>query len=246
MSTPPSTERKSSNKSTTAASSKTQNPCTLPGLEASNKERAIIIVYRPMTGSSSTTVPRTMPIMCTPCGETSMVTLDAICLLSTTTRITRKLDLNTYSTVRPSMAGHPPKPRTHLVKDGSLVSHGQPRGHLFYTGDKQPYTNFELRAEVLIHPGSNAGIYFHTKYQESGWPKFGFEAQVCSNDYHDPKKTGSLYGVVNVDKAPVTDDQWFDYSILVKRQPGYHHHQRHSYRRLQRTRGYKARSSVHS
>ena len=102
------------------------------------------------------------------------------------------------------------------VKDGSLVSHGQPRSHLFYTGDKQPYTNFELRAEVLIHPGSNAGIYFHTKYQESGWPKFGFEAQVCSNDYHDPKKTGSLYGVVNVDKAPVTDDQWFDYSILVR------------------------------
>ena len=77
------------------------------------KERAITIVYRPMTGSLSTTVPRTMPIMCTPCGETSMVTLDAICLLSTTTRITRKLDSNTYLTVRPSMAGHPPKPRTH-------------------------------------------------------------------------------------------------------------------------------------
>ncbi|MBT4225602.1 MAG: DUF1080 domain-containing protein, partial [Opitutae bacterium] len=28
--------------------------------------------------------------------------------------------------------------------------------------------------------------------------------------------TGSIYAVVNVDKAPVLDDEWFDYSIRVE------------------------------
>ena len=101
------------------------------------------------------------------------------------------------------------------VKDGAIVSNGQPRSHLFYTGDKKPFKNFEFRGEVLTHPHANAGIYFHTKYQDSGWPKYGFEAQVC-NTYHDPKKTGSIYAVVNVDVAPVLDDEWFDYNIRVE------------------------------
>jgi hypothetical protein len=107
-------------------------------------------------------------------------------------------------------------PGSFYVKDGNLVSNGNPRSHLFYVGDKKPFKNFEFRGEVLIFPHSNAGIYFHTAYQESSWPKIGFEAQVCSNDYHDPKKTGSLYGVVNVDQSEIPDDTWFDYNIHVE------------------------------
>ena len=63
-------------------------------------------------------------------------------------------------------------------------------------------------------PGSNAGIYFHTKYQETGWPKYGYEAQV-NNTHGDPKKTGSLYAVKNVYEAPAKDNEWFDYYIKV-------------------------------
>ena len=67
----------------------------------------------------------------------------------------------------------------------------------------------------MTKPGSNAGIYFCTEYQEKGWPKEGYEAQVnCSHG--DPKKTGSLYAVVNVDKANHKDGEWFTEEIIVK------------------------------
>ena len=67
----------------------------------------------------------------------------------------------------------------------------------------------------MTTPGSNAGIYFHTKWQESGWPKYGYEAQVNAT-HGDPKKTGSLYGVVNVNPAPHKDNEWFKYNIKVQ------------------------------
>src|ERR1051325_177226 len=63
---------------------------------------------------------------------------------------------------------------TWKIEDGALVAHGD-RCHLFYVGDPKPFKNFELRAEFMPGAGSNGGIYFHTKYQEVGWPKFGFE-----------------------------------------------------------------------
>ncbi|MEK6239437.1 MAG: DUF1080 domain-containing protein [Planctomycetales bacterium] len=102
---------------------------------------------------------------------------------------------------------------TWKIEDGNFVCHGN-RSHLFYMADK-PFKNFEFKADVLTKPGSNAGIYFHTKYQESGWPKFGYEAQV-NNTHKDPKKTGSLYGVVNVLKAPAEDDKYWTQHITVQ------------------------------
>ena len=82
-------------------------------------------------------------------------------------------------------------------------------------GDDKPFINFEFKAEVMTTPGSNAGIYFHTRYQETGWPKFGYEAQV-NITHKDPKKTGSLYGVVNVSNPPAKDNEWWTQHIIVK------------------------------
>ena len=50
--------------------------------------------------------------------------------------------------------------------------------------------------------------------QDEGWPKVGFECQV-NNTYHDPKKTASLYGVVDCLDAPAKDDEWFELYIKV-------------------------------
>jgi hypothetical protein len=100
------------------------------------------------------------------------------------------------------------------VVDGALVCRG-PRSHLFYAGDEKPFTDFEFKAEVMTRPGANSGIYFHTKYQDQGWPKYGYEAQV-NNTHRDPKKTGSLYAVVNVTEAPAKDDEWFTQHIIVR------------------------------
>jgi hypothetical protein len=103
---------------------------------------------------------------------------------------------------------------TWKIKDSAFVCRGE-RSHLFYVGDQAPFVNFEFKCEVMTKPGSNAGIYFHSKYQEKGWPKYGYECQV-NNTHRDPKKTGSLYAVVNVDKAPAKDNKWFEQHIIVR------------------------------
>ena len=94
------------------------------------------------------------------------------------------------------------------------------RCHLFYVGDLAPLKNFHFKAEVMTKPGSNAGIYFHTKYQDKGWPKYGSECQV-NLTHKDPKKTSSLYGVENnaaetQEKNGVKDNEWYTQEIIVK------------------------------
>ncbi|NNC89541.1 MAG: DUF1080 domain-containing protein [Akkermansiaceae bacterium] len=127
-----------------------------------------------------------------------------------------------------------------VTPEGTLKVTGK-RAHLFYVGadGKASFENFELKLKAMTTPNSNSGVYFHTEYQAEGWPAKGYECQVNSTQ-KDPKKTGSLYGVVNVwadpeqeqppfvttdnrgginlrvKKAPSTDNEWFDYHITVE------------------------------
>lgn len=105
-------------------------------------------------------------------------------------------------------------PDTWKIKDGAFVTSGQ-TDHLFYVADPKPFVNFELKVDVKTEPGSNGGVYFHTEYQEKGFPKKGFEVQV-NQTHTDWKKTGSLYDVVNVKEQLVKDNEWYTYDILVK------------------------------
>lgn len=106
-------------------------------------------------------------------------------------------------------------PASWSIKEGAFVANG-PRSHLFYVGDDKPFKNFELRVDVLTKPNSNGGIYFHSKFQDEGWPKYGFEAQVNNSYKSDPQKTGSLYAVVKVLEANAKDDEWYTETIIVK------------------------------
>uniref|UniRef100_A0A7C2PB87 DUF1080 domain-containing protein n=1 Tax=Schlesneria paludicola TaxID=360056 RepID=A0A7C2PB87_9PLAN len=106
-------------------------------------------------------------------------------------------------------------PESWSIKDGVITAKGN-RSHLFYVGDDKPFVNFELKVDVMTEKNSNGGIYFHTKYQESGWPKYGFEAQVNNSYTSDPRKTGSLYAVKDVLEAPAKDGEWFTEHIIVK------------------------------
>jgi hypothetical protein len=99
------------------------------------------------------------------------------------------------------------------VKDGMIVCYG-PRSHLFYVGQEEPFKNFHFKAEVMTTKGSNSGIYFHTRYQEQGWPKYGYECQV-NITHGDPKKSSGLYGVDDVADPGVKDDQWYTQEIIV-------------------------------
>ena len=100
------------------------------------------------------------------------------------------------------------------IVDGAIVANGE-RCHLFYVGDPKPFKNFELKVDVMTEPNSNGGIYIHTKYQETGWPKNGFETQV-NNTHTDWKKTGSLYDVVNVRESAAQDKKWWTQHVIVK------------------------------
>ncbi|MFW6163831.1 MAG: 3-keto-disaccharide hydrolase [Planctomycetota bacterium] len=106
--------------------------------------------------------------------------------------------------------------QTFSVVDGKIRAHG-PRSHLFYVGPvgNHDFKYFELKLEVMTTPGSNSGVYFHTEYQERGWPRKGFECQVNAT-HSDWKKTGSLYNVVNVRKPHHKDNDWFLYHIIVQ------------------------------
>lgn len=108
---------------------------------------------------------------------------------------------------------------TFAVEDGSIVVHGK-RSHLFYTGDVNggTFKDFDLWVEVQTEPGSNSGIYFHTEYQQEGWPEKGYEVQV-NQSHGDVRKTGGLYGIVDVmEVSPVEDNEWYVEHIAVRGQ----------------------------
>lgn len=107
-------------------------------------------------------------------------------------------------------------PSTWRIEDGAFVAAG-PRCHLFYEGDGKVFRNFHLKVEVMTEPNSNGGIYFHTKYQASDWPRVGFECQV-NNTHSDWIKTGSLYGLVNISRSPAQDKIWWTQEIIVRGQ----------------------------
>ncbi len=107
------------------------------------------------------------------------------------------------------------QPDTWKLQDGMLVAHGE-RSHIFYVGDDKPFVNFELKVEVKAAPHSNGGIYFHSRFQETGWPKYGHEAQVNNTYDTDPKKSGSLYGIVDVTEQHIPDDTWWTEHVVVK------------------------------
>jgi hypothetical protein len=106
-------------------------------------------------------------------------------------------------------------PEGVTVEDGCIVVKGQ-RAHVFYMGDvaNHKFVNFHLKAEVMTYPKANSGIYFHTQFQDNGWPGKGYEAQV-NNTHGDPKKTAGLYNVKDNFEAPAKDEEWFTYEIIV-------------------------------
>jgi hypothetical protein len=113
--------------------------------------------------------------------------------------------------------------KTFMVEDGMIVVNGVV-AHLFYEGDvgNHNFKNFIFKAEVMTFPRANSGIYFHTKFQDAGFPDYGIECQV-DNSHGDPIRTGSLYGIKNIislipggkpgSKIPVKDNVWYTQEI---------------------------------
>jgi len=112
-------------------------------------------------------------------------------------------------------------PESWVVKDGTIVTQGGQRSHLFYEGPVQDHNfkNFEFKCDVMTTTGANSGLFIHTKFQPTGWPSNGYEAQVNST-HGDPIRTGSLYGVKDIREPEGSslskDGKWFNYDITVQ------------------------------
>ena len=102
------------------------------------------------------------------------------------------------------------------IENGTIRVNGDV-AHLYYDGAVQQHNfkNFELKIDVMTTPGSNSGIYFHSQYQENGWPKKGYEVQV-NNSHTDWRRTGSLWGIQDIKETYVKDNEWFTMHIKVK------------------------------
>ena len=104
------------------------------------------------------------------------------------------------------------------IAGGAFRANGG-RSHNFYVGALQPFTNFELKVDVMTQPNSNGGIYIHTKYQDSGWPWGGYETQV-NQTHGDWRKSGSVYSVQDVKedklKGVVKDGEWYTHHVIVR------------------------------
>jgi hypothetical protein len=102
------------------------------------------------------------------------------------------------------------------IENGTIRVNGDV-AHLYYDGEamQHDFKNFEFKADVMTTPGSNSGIYFHTQYQEGGWPKKGYEVQV-NNSHTDWRRTGSLWAIQDIKETYVKDNEWFTMHIKVK------------------------------
>ena len=105
---------------------------------------------------------------------------------------------------------------TFKVDSGMIIANGDV-AHLFYDGkvNDHNFTNFHFKAEVKTTPGSNYGIYFHTAFQQGGWPSKGYEVQV-NNSHTDWRRTGSLYAIEDVKDVLVKDNEWYTEEVIVQ------------------------------
>ncbi len=138
----------------------------------------------------------------------------AVFLLSATKQKQKWVSLFDGKTLNGWKVGE--NPETFKVEDGAIVANGKV-AHLFYDGEagNHDFKNFELKLDIMTMPGSNSGVYIHTQYQESSWPKKGYEVQV-NNSQGDWRRTGGLYAVQDIKEPPAKDNEWFTMHIVVK------------------------------
>ena len=114
-------------------------------------------------------------------------------------------------------------PESFSVLDGTIrVNATKESAHLFYVGDLTNgfvrFKNFELELSARSEKNSNSGVFIHTDMttrDKSLHLAKGYEIQLNSSE-KEKRKTGSLYAVVDLDKSPVDERQWFRVRITVR------------------------------
>ena len=112
------------------------------------------------------------------------------------------------------------RPESYSVVDGVLKVHGKNgMSHLFYVGNDDvddTFRDFELVAVVRSERNSNSGFFFHTdrELRKRKYLNKGYEVQLNSSK-KEKRKTGSLYGIVDLPRSPVDETEWFEIRFVV-------------------------------
>lgn len=156
--------------------------------------------------------------------SSSSIVLAFLCLMSITGNAQAQEGWQTLFDGR-SLAGWRANvmPEAFSVVDGAIKAHApKESAHLFYVGDLKDgfvsFKNFELELTVRSEPNANSGIFIHTDMTTRDKKLHlakGYEIQLNSTA-KEKRKTGSLYAVVDLDKSPVDESQWFRVRITVK------------------------------
>ena len=114
-------------------------------------------------------------------------------------------------------------PEAFTVVDGAIRAHAaKESAHLFYAGGLKEgfvkFKDFELEFSARSEPNSNSGVFIHTDTTTRDAKLHlakGYEIQLNSSQ-KEKRKTGSLYAIVDLDKSPVDESQWFRVGVAVK------------------------------
>ncbi len=114
-------------------------------------------------------------------------------------------------------------PESWSLVDGTIRANAvKTSSHLFFAGDSaggfEKFKDFELEVETRSEANANSGIFIHADLEtmpDGQRLHNGYEIQLNSSAV-EKRKTGSLYAVVDLDKSPVDESQWFKVLIRVK------------------------------
>lgn len=113
------------------------------------------------------------------------------------------------------------RPESFSVKNGLLKAHGKNgMSHLFYVGDAGRdvrFQDFEMVVVARSEPNSNSGIFFHTgrELRKGKYLNKGYEVQLNSSK-KEKRKTGSLYGIVDLPTSPADETKFFETRFRVE------------------------------
>lgn len=107
-------------------------------------------------------------------------------------------------------------PDSVRIEDKLMVLGGK-RAHAFFMGEdgKASWKNFEAEVQFRTHESANAGLFFHTRWQDAGWPGYGLECQINAT-HKDPRKTGSIYAIQDVKEPGHKDGEWVTMVLRVE------------------------------
>ena len=114
-------------------------------------------------------------------------------------------------------------PDSWSVVDGAIRACAtKESSHLFFVGEGQGefvrFKNFELELMARGEPEANSGVFIHTDLATQAAAlrlSHGYEIQLNSTA-KEPRKTGSLYAVIDLPTSPVDETKWFPVRIVVQ------------------------------